>query len=93
MTREQFDLLEARLIALEMLFRGMLAGIVSTKPDPVGEVDRMQKEFRSTSLFLQIGNGDDHADRMSELIMARVDEIFDAIRARVDDKVPHRMVQ
>jgi hypothetical protein len=75
--------LEARLIALEMLFRGMLAGIISKAFDPVAEVERMAEEFRSTANCLRVGAGDDHAEHMRGLIVARVDEIFDAIRGRV----------
>ena len=77
------DHIEARLIALEMLFRGMLAGMVSRARDPIAEVDRMRDEFLSTSTFLRIGDGDDRAERMREAIVARVNEIFDAIQNRM----------
>ena len=82
----QLEGIEARLIALDMLFRGMLTGIVLQCPDAIAEVERMRLEFNSTSSFLRIGGagvGDDHAEHMRELITARVDEIFDAIRNRV----------
>jgi len=77
------DHLEARLIALEMLFRGMLTGIVSRAFDPVSEVERMADEFRSTAGALRVGTGDGRAELMRVLIVARVDEIFDAVRGRV----------
>ncbi len=80
---EQQQHLEARLIALELLFRGMLAGISSRCADPVADVERMRDEFNSTAAGLRIGAGDDHAERMRELIVARVDENFTAIRDRV----------
>jgi hypothetical protein len=76
--------LEARLIALEMLFRGMLAGMVKNCVDPIGEVDRMAQEFRTSAGFLSVeGAPDDHAEKMRAIIMAKVDENFDGIRGRV----------
>jgi hypothetical protein len=77
------DNIEARLIALEMLFRAMLTGMVSRCRDPMAEVDRMRDEFLSTSTFLRVGDGDERAERMRELIVARVNEIFDAINGRL----------
>jgi hypothetical protein len=61
----------------------MLSGMVASRRDPIGEVDRMADEFRSSCTFLQIGEGDDRAEMMRKLIVARVDENFDAIGNRV----------
>jgi hypothetical protein len=82
----QLEGVEARLIALEMLFRGMLHGIVLQCRDPIADIERMHGESHSTVNFLHIGGpgvGNDHAERMRELITARVDETFAAIRNRL----------
>lgn len=77
------DHLQARLIALELLFRAMLAGMVSKAMNPIGEIDRMQDEFTSSATCLRFGTGDDHAERMRELVAAFVASNFDSIRSRV----------
>jgi hypothetical protein len=80
--------IEARLIALEMLFRGMLAGMVSGCSNPIAEVDRMAEEFRSSTGLLRVDveggapDHDDHAEKMRAVILAKVDENFEAIRGR-----------
>jgi len=77
------DANEARLIALEMLFRAMLTGFISKSFNPIAEVDRMADEFRSTADCLRIGAEDDHAEQMRELIVHFVGVNFEAIRGRV----------
>lgn len=77
------DHYQARLIALELLFRGMLTGLVSQALSPIGEVDRMEEEFRSTVRFLRMGAGDDHAEAIRQLVKVYVDKNFEAIRERV----------
>jgi len=61
----------------------MLTGIVANRRDPVGEINRMADEFHSSSAGLRIGLGDEHAERMRELIADCVDVNFEAIRGRV----------
>jgi len=74
--------IEARLIALELLFRGMLTGLALSTPEPVAEVDRMAAEFRSTVGYIKFGTTDKHADMLA-LVIAMVDKNFEAIRSRV----------
>ena len=81
---DRLDNLEARMIAVEMFIRAIFTGMVSRAADPIGELDRMAQDFRSSTGFIRItGAGDEHAEHMRDLIRARGDENFDAIRARV----------
>jgi hypothetical protein len=81
---DRLDTIEARLIAIELFVRSILASMVSRSTDPIGDLDRMASEFRSSTGFLQItGAGDDHAEHMRDLIRARGDENFAAIVSRI----------
>jgi hypothetical protein len=82
---DRIDSLEARMVAIEMFVRAMLTGMISRAVDPLGELDRLADDFRVSTGFLQItgGAGDDHSERMRDLIRARGDENFDAIRSRL----------
>ena len=75
--------LEARQIALELLLRALLSGMISRTADPIAEVTRIADEFHTSVGWLRVGSGDDHAELMRDLIRAKVDENFDAIRNRV----------
>jgi hypothetical protein len=77
------DHFQARLIALELLFRGMMTGLVSKTADPIADIDRMEEEFRSSSSFLRFGVEDDHAELIRELVVGFIGKNFDAIRSRV----------
>ncbi|MCP1915904.1 hypothetical protein J2R96_008384 [Bradyrhizobium elkanii] len=81
------EYLEARLIALELLLRGMLTGLVEDCTDPIGEVDRMADEFRSTINFARFGDDDDRADRIRALTITMINANFDAIRKRALRKI------
>lgn len=76
--------IEARLIAIEMLFRGMLTGIVTNAFDPMAEVERMAEEFASSAALLSFKNasGDDHAEQIRAMVKACVDDNFNAVRSR-----------
>ncbi|WP_038388779.1 hypothetical protein [Bradyrhizobium elkanii] len=82
MDATHLEYLEARLIALELLFRGMLSGLVEDRPDPIGDVDRMEDEFRSTVGFTKFGDDDERAERIRTLTIAMVKSNFAAVRSR-----------
>ena len=75
------DRIEARMVALELLFRGMLSGLVADQIDPIAEVDRMSEEFRSS--FVLVNSGDQRAEQIRSLVFAMVEQTFDAVRNRV----------
>jgi hypothetical protein len=80
----RLDNLEARMIAMEMFIRAILTGMVARAADPIGEIERMADEFKSSIGFMRVeGAPEDHAEKMLALIRARADENFDAIRARM----------
>jgi hypothetical protein len=81
---DRIDDLEARMVAIELFIRSILASMVARSGDPLSEIERMADEFLSSARYLDVrGTGEDHAEKMLALIRARADENFDAIRGRI----------
>lgn len=74
--------IRARLIAVEKTLNELVAGLIA-QPDTVAEVERLRKEFRSTSHLLHLGGRDDEDDRKAAAVVARVNGMFDVVAARV----------
>ncbi|QIG91982.2 hypothetical protein [Bradyrhizobium sp. 6(2017)] len=82
MSETDAEYFEARLIALELLFRGFLSGSVENSRDPIGEIDRMEEEFRSSIAWTRFGDEDERAERIRANVVAMIQTNFDAVRAR-----------
>ncbi|MGY4479251.1 hypothetical protein [Bradyrhizobium sp. USDA 3364] len=74
--------LEARLIALELPFRGFPSGSVANCSNPIGEIDRMEEEFRPTISWTKFGDEDERSECIRALVVATIDKNFKAVRTR-----------
>jgi len=81
---DDLELLLARTIALELMMRGILAGLVGCYATPAAELDRLGKEFHETLSLIRTNEKDEAlGDRMYAMTKAIVDQNLDAIRARI----------
>src|SRR5229473_676196 len=78
------EYLQARNIALELMMRSILTGLLMHTRDPFGELDRMSREFHAAIGSLQIDGADQEgAAQLRRSVMSVVDNNIAMLRHRI----------